>query len=257
MVEKYTAPTVGKTFRILKSISRNPQGQTISELSQQLGISKSTVHGISAALEEVGVISRAPDSRRFRLGTTLFELGRAAFSRIDVKEIARPLLEQLMRKTRESVFLGIRNRDHVTILDIVESTNDLKITSPIGTTIPLLAGAVGKVFLSEMEAERAAAILRRGLPRFTGRSITDPLRYHRELQNTRQIGHAVDDEEYISGVRAVAAPIRSDGKLLAAIWVVGFTPSLGDEKLPVVAQETRAAAEQISAEIAAKGAPGA
>ena len=53
MVEKYTAPTVGKTFRILKSISRSARGLTISELSQQLGISKSTVHGIAAALEEL------------------------------------------------------------------------------------------------------------------------------------------------------------------------------------------------------------
>ncbi|KPJ76874.1 MAG: IclR family transcriptional regulator [Deltaproteobacteria bacterium SG8_13] len=254
MVEKYTAPTVGKTFRILRSISRNPQGQTISELSQQLGISKSTVHGISAALEELGAISRAPDTRRFRLGTTLFELGRAAYSRIDVKDTARPFMEQLMRKTRESVFLGIRNRQHVTILDTVESTNDLKITSPIGTTIPLLAGAVGKVFLAEMEAKHTTALLHQGLPRFTERSITDPVQYSRQLRQTRETGHAVDDEEYISGVRAVAAPIRSDGNLLAAIWVVGFTPSLNDQKLPAVARETIAAAEEIGAAIARKGA---
>lgn len=256
MVEKYTAPTVGKTFRILKSISRHPRGQTISELSQQLGISKSTVHGISAALEGLGAICRDTGSRRFRLGTTLFELGRAAFSRIDVKDIARPFMEQLMRITRETVFLGIRNQDHVTILDTVESANDLKITSPIGTTIPLMAGAVGKVFLAEMEEEKAADMLKNGLPRFTDRSITDPLQYHRQLRQTRQAGHAVDDEEYISGVRAVAAPIRSNGSLLAAIWVVGFTPSLGDEKLPAVARETRTAAERISAGIDAQSAAG-
>ncbi len=257
MVEKYTAPTVGKTFRILKSISRNPQGQTISELSQQLGISKSTVHGISAALEELGAIHRAPDNRRFRLGTTLFELGRAAFTRIDVKDIARPFMQQLMGKTRESVFLGVCNRDHVTIVDTVESTNDLKITSPIGTTIPLLAGAVGKVFLAEMQKEHSAAILQKGLPRFTEQSITDPAAYARQLQQVRQTGHAVDDEEYISGVRAVAAPIRGDRNLPAAIWVVGFTPSMGDEKLQAVAWETRTVAQQISTAIASKSAKGA
>ena len=250
MVEKYTAPTVGKTFRILKLISRSPQGLTLSELSHQLGISKSTVHGITAALEELGAVIRDRASRRFRLGTTLFELGRAAYSRIDVKDIARPFMDQLMRKTRESVFLGIRNLDHVTILDTVESTNDLKITSPIGTTIPLLAGAVGKVFLAEMEENTVAALLEQGLPRFTNRSITDPQVYSAQLQQARQTGHAVDDEEYISGVRAVAAPIRSDGHLLAAVWVVGFTPGMGDEKLQAVAQETRTAAEQISARIA-------
>ena len=175
MVEKYTAPTVGKTFRILKSISRSPQGLTISELSQQLGISKSTVHGIAAALEELGATTRETDSRRFHLGPTIFELGRAAYSRIDVTNVARPHMQQLMDKTRESVFLGIRNLAHVTIVDTVESTNDLKITSPIGTTIPLLAGAVGKIFLAEMEEDRVAALLKKGLPRFTDRSITDPM----------------------------------------------------------------------------------
>lgn len=254
MVEKYTAPTVGKTFRILQSISRSPQGQTISELSQQLGISKSTVYGISVALEELGVVIRDPDTRRFRLGATLFELGRAAFARIDVKDVARPFMEKLMRKTGESVFLGIRNQEHVTILDTVESPQDLKITSPIGTTIPLLAGAVGKVFLADMEEKKATALLHKGLPRFTDRSITDLPAYNRQLQKARETGHAVDDEEYISGVRAVAAPIRSNGNLLAAVWVVGFTPRLGDEKLPVVARETRNAAAKISAGLAAKSA---
>ena len=250
MVERYTAPTVGKTFRILNSISRTPQGQTISELSQQLGISKSTVHGISSALEELGAVRRDPDSRRFHLGATLFELGRAAFARIDVKDIARPFMEQLMSKTGETVFLGIRNRDHVTILDTVESTNDLKITSPIGTTIPLMAGAVGKVFLAELGEARAAEMVDKGLPRFTDRSITDPAQYVTQLRQARQSGHAFDDEEYISGVRAVAAPIRSNGNLLAAIWVVGFTSSLDDGKLRLVVHETCSAAEKIGAGIA-------
>ena len=135
-------------------------------------------------------------------------------------------------------------------MDTVESTNDLKITSPIGTTIPLLAGAVGKVFLAELTEVHAAEILDKGLPRFTDRSITDPVQYGQQLRQTRQSGHAVDDEEYISGVRAVAAPICSNGNLLAAIWVVGITPSLGDEKLRAVAHETRCAAEKISAGIA-------
>ena len=254
MVEKYTAPTVGKTFRILHAISRSARGRTISELSQHLAISKSTVHGICAALEEVGAIGRDSQSRRFRLGATLFELGRAAFSRIDIKNVARPFMEELMRETRASVFLGIRNRDHVTILDTVESTNDLKITSPIGTTIPLLAGAVGKVFLADMAVEHVQPLLNKGLPQFTDRSITDPERYGRQLQQTRQTGHAIDDEEFISGVRAVAAPIRSNKHLVAAIWVVGFTPSLGDEKLKMVASCTKTAARRISDGIAASNA---
>jgi DNA-binding IclR family transcriptional regulator len=150
MSTKYEAPSVKKAFQILGLISEKSQGLGISELSKQLAIGKSTVLGVTSALERVGAIVRDPTTKRFTLGFTLFELGRLAHSRFDLKDVARPFMEALMEKTQTSVFLGIQNREHVTILDIVESRQDLKITAPTGATIPLLAGAVGKVFLAYM-----------------------------------------------------------------------------------------------------------
>jgi len=250
MSGKYQAPTVKKAFQILKMISDVDNGLKISELSQRLVISKSTVHGITAALEDIGVIIRDPVSKRYKLGYTLFELGRAAYSRIDLKDLARPFLEDLMERTQESVFLGVRNGNHVTILDIVESKNDIKITSPIGTTIPLLAGAVGKVFLSSLENERIVSIIGSGgLASYTKNSITDPAQYLDEIRMVEKNRYAIDDEEYISGVRAVAAPVRNDGRLAAAIWVVGFKPSLGGDKMDAVIRETKKTANAISANI--------
>jgi DNA-binding IclR family transcriptional regulator len=250
MNERYKAPIVKKAFQILRLISKNEQGMKISELSTSLGISKSTVHGITASLEELGAIIRDPLTKRYALGFTLFELGRAAYARIDVKDLARPFMEELMAKTQESVFLGVRNVNHVTILDIVESMNELKITSPIGMTMPLLAGAIGKVFLAYMAETKAAVILReRGLRRYTQNSITDPQVYTDQLRFAKKHGYATDDEEYISGVRAVAAPIKTDGQLLAAIWVVGFKPSMGDVKMQTVIRETKAIAARIGQKI--------
>lgn len=257
MNEKYKAPIVKKAFQILRLISKNEQGMKISELSTSLGISKSTVHGITASLEELGAIIRDPLTKQYTLGFTLFELGRAAYARIDVKDLARPFMEELMTKTQESVFLGVRNVDHVTILDIVESMNELKITSPIGMTMPLLAGAIGKVFLAYMAEAQAAALLQaRGLQRYTQNSITDPQVYIDQLRFAKKHGYATDDEEYISGVRAVAAPIKTDGQLLAAIWVVGFKPSMGDVKILTVIRKTKAAAAEISRRIARQTASG-
>ena len=251
MNEKYKAPIVKKAFQILRLISKNEQGMKISELSTSLGISKSTVHGITASLEELGAIIRDPLTKHYTLGFTLFELGRAAYARIDVKDLARPFMEELMTKTQESVFLGVRNVNHVTILDIVESMNELKITSPIGMTMPLLAGAIGKIFLAYMAETQAAELLQtRGLHRYTQNSITDPQVYTDQLRFSKKHGYATDDEEYISGVRAVAAPIKTDGQLLAAIWVVGFKPSMGDVKMQTVIRETKAAAARIGRKIA-------
>jgi IclR family KDG regulon transcriptional repressor len=159
-------------------------------------------------------------------------------------------MEDLMRSTQQSVFLGIRSRDHVSIVDIVESTQDLKITSPVGTRVPLLAGAIGKAILASMEESQAASLIRSiGLRRFTEKSITDMNLYMQKLGEARAAGYGLDDEEYIQGVRAVAALIHNPGRQTSAVWVVGFTPSMSAEKLPAIAMETKGAAEAISKKI--------
>jgi DNA-binding IclR family transcriptional regulator len=246
MAAKYRAPTVKKAFQILKLISDAEQGMRLSEISKGLKISKSTVHGIASALEQLGAIGRDPLTKRYTLGFTLFELGRAAFSRIDLKDMARPVMEDLMERGQESVFLGIKNGEHVTILDIVETRHDLKITASIGMRIPLLAGAVGKAFLSSMPETQAIELIRAsGIHKFTEKTITDPEQYLQEIRTVRINGYATDDEEYISGVRAVASVIPRKDQPHSAIWVVGFKPSMNDDKMKFLIQETKKAAEAI------------
>jgi DNA-binding IclR family transcriptional regulator len=155
-----------------------------------------------------------------------------------------------MEKTQTSVFLGILNWGHVTILDIVEARQDLSITAPVGSTIPLFAGAVGKVFLASMADEEAAKIIKsKGLPRYTENSIVDMKLYYKELEQVREKGYAVDDEEYILGVRAVAAPLIGLGQLRSAIWAVGFKAGLDELKMKTLTGKTQKAAQAISGRI--------
>ena len=250
MTKGYYAPSVKKAFEILRMISGAREGLGISDLARGLQIAKSTVHGMTSALEESGAVVRDPVSKRYTLGFTLFELGRAAYSQLDLKSLARPVMEKLMEKTGTSVFLGILNGEHVTILDVVESNNELKITAPVGATLPLLAGAVGKVIVSKMEEEQAARLIRRrGLNAYTPNTTVDPDEYLKEVRLARKKGYATDDEEYIPGVRAVAAPIWEESHLMAAIWAVGFKASLESEKMKSLATETRKAAEAINQRI--------
>jgi IclR family transcriptional regulator, KDG regulon repressor len=246
----YRAPTVRKAFQILELIARQEKGLTITDLSRDLGIGKSTVHGITLALEDAGAIVRDDQTKRYALGTTLLSLAQAGYVRIGLKDIARPVMEMLMKETGQSVFLGVRSGDHVSIIDIVESTQDLKITSPIGTRVPLLAGAIGKAFFASMERNEAIEGIRTaGLRKFTEKSITDVDRYLNKVEETRNSGYGLDDEEYIQGVRAVAAVIHGPGKQKSAIWVVGFTPSMSGEKLAMIGMQTRRAADAISESI--------
>ena len=243
----YSAPSVRKAFKILQVISDSPTAVGVSELAKKLKIGKSTVHGIVTGLEELGVLVRDPIHKKFNLGYTLLELSRKAYARIELRDLARNSMEQLMENVGETIFLGIMNGDHITILDVVESRNEMEITSPAGTRLPLLAGATGKVFLSQLGEDEAKEIVNRmGLTKYTPKSITDSKEFLKEVTEARKNGYAIDDEEYLIGVRAIAAPIQTGSTPLAAMWVVGFTSSLNDQKVQRVIAEIRKTAEEIS-----------
>ena len=249
-MKKYGAPSVKKAFAILSAVSSSKEGMGVSDLAKKLKMAKSTVHGMSSALEELGAVMRDPLTKKYKLGFTLLEIGRSAYSQIDLQTSARPATEKLMEMTQTSVFLGIQNWGQVTIMDVVESRQGLNITAPLGSTIPLFAGAVGKVFLAAMSEEQATTIVKlKGLPRFTANSIVDMNLYFKELRQVRKKGYAVDDEEYIPGVRAVASPLTGLGQLRSAIWAVGFKASLDDKKMQTLTTETQKAAKTISRRI--------
>ncbi len=246
----YKAPTVRKAFRILEYVARHDRRTTISDLSRQLGINKSTVHGIMQALEDAGAVVRNQETRCYSLGMVFFELAQVVSARIDLKAVARPYMEDLMMETRQSVFLGMRCDDRVSIIDIVESVQDLKITAPVGARLPLLVGALGKVFMASLPEQEAVRLINQtGLRRDTEKSITDPEKYLEEVRTVRNCGYAVDDEEYIKGVRAVAAPIQVAGRPMSAIWVVGFTQSMSREAMATIGLKTKQAAQAISRKI--------
>jgi len=243
----YSAPSVKKAFKILQTIADSSTSLGVSELAKRLKIGKSTVHGITSALEELGILVRDPLHKKYSVGYTLLELGRKAYAKMELRDVARIPMELLMEKVGETVFLGIMNGDHITILDVVESRNEMKITSPPGTRLPLLAGATGKVFLSQLEEKKANEIIQKmGLVRYTSKSVIDSKKFLKEVEEARKKGYAIDDEEYLLGVRAIAAPIQTTSLPPSAIWVVGFTSSLNDQKMEKVVLEIRRTAQEIS-----------
>lgn len=248
--KRYDAPLVKKAFAILKIVAVSKDGIGISEISRHLKIVKSTVHGITLALEEMGVVERDSATKRYTLGPTLFELASLAHSQTsDLKELARPVMEELMEAVQETVFLGVESGDHVTVIDLVESRNTLRITAQIGATHSAFAGAVGKVFLAGLEETEAKKIIaEKKLPRFTSNSIVDPKEYIEELKQVREKGYATDDEEYLLGVQAVASLIKAS-KTPAAVWVAGFRILPNDDRVGDLLEGTKKAAEQISARI--------
>jgi DNA-binding IclR family transcriptional regulator len=230
----YNAPVLHKAFAILEEIAYGQAELGISDLARKLEIPKSTVYGIIQALKEIGALIQSENTHKFKLGPTLVRLGNQAFSGINIRSVARPYMNKLSEEYKETIFMGIFDEQGVTIIEKADSPLDLKISSPLGTRIPIFAGATGKVFLSRMRKKMLDKILmERSIPKYTENSIIDPVKYRQELKKVRRLGYAKDFEEYIQGVNAISVPLLPDswGWPAAALWMVGFSSSFTGEKL--------------------------
>ena len=125
----------------------------------------------------------------------------------------------------------------------------MSISAPVGSSIPLLAGAVGKALLAAWPAPQRDAYLRtRELPHFTRQTLTDPQRYLASVRRASDRGYAIDVDEYVDGMRAAAAAIvGADSELAGVIWVAGFARHMDDAALDAIAASVAEAAREISA----------
>jgi DNA-binding IclR family transcriptional regulator len=226
-------PAVAKAFRLLDLLSSSAEPLGVSEIARRLVMGKSTVYGLVTTLQTLGVIETSDGAKKYRIGRGLHALAMRSAGRQDVRTLARPGLERLAAQTEQTSFLGVVGIDQVTILDLVHGRPAMSVSAPVGSAIPLLAGAVGKAVLSAWDAQRRAQFLATTpLPRFTAHTIVDVAAYERAVQETAASGAALDVDEYVDGMRAAAAPVLGPGSQLAAvIWVAGFARHIDDENL--------------------------
>lgn len=242
----YSAPIIYKAFAVLEEVARAHSELGISDMARRLDISKSTVYGITQALTDLGALRQDAETKRFKLGPTLIKLGNQALAGADLRSIARPFMDELCQEFNETVFLGTFQEYGITIIEKADSPRELKISAPVGTRIPIFAGATGKVFLAGLKEKKLDQILKeKPLPKYTEKSITDPLEYRSELEKVGRQGYATDFEEYIHGVNAVSVPLLDPwGWPVAALWMVGFSQSFTREKvLQAILAATGAAAK--------------
>ncbi len=197
------------------------------------------------------MVERDQVSRAFRLGPAVVELGLAARRDLGLTRAARVDLDWLRDATEETAILHVASGAsgaEAVIIDATESRHQLKVVAPIGHRLPALAGSVAKVLLAAETSRHSSVALGPGpLRAFTARSITDPGAYQAELRRVREQGYAIDDEEYLPGVRAVSAPVtREGGDTVAVITVVGASSRVSRGQLRSLAGQVTAAAARVS-----------
>jgi IclR family transcriptional regulator, KDG regulon repressor len=215
-----SVPAVARAAGILRVLAGRREA-TLTDLARTVGIYKSTAHGILGTLSAFDLVERDPATRRYRLGSALVTLGRAAQDPDDLGVLARPHLVHLSRLSAETVALHVADGEGSVIVASEESPQRLKVSAPTGFRMPAYAGAVAKVLEAFDPAPRTRPAT---LPAFTGRSITPVDRWDRELDKVRRAGFALDDMEFQDGIRAVSAPVLSGGpgrqELIAAYSII-------------------------------------
>jgi DNA-binding IclR family transcriptional regulator len=213
--------SVARAMRALELIAESGE-LGVTDLGRRLGVHKATASRLAATLADGGLIERNPVTDRYRVGFGLIRLVGAAMAGIDLVRTARPVLEELADRTRETVNIGVLSGDGVVYIDQVSSAHLIASTNWVGRRTPLHCSSSGKVFLAHMpEAERQRA-LARPLEALTAQTVTDPARLRRELDEVRVRGYASIQDEIEEGLNAVAAPVRQlSGEVVAAVSVSG------------------------------------
>ena len=244
--EGYHAPAVEKAFRLLSFVANSKEALRLSDLAGHLGISKSTTHGLIRALVAAGALNQNPKDKRLTLGPVTVELALKNQNYLQLGILTQPDLDKLRDQINETIFFGLLSPWRALIMATSEAHKPIKISSPPGSSIPLMAGALGKVYLSQMDdAEVSRIVKKQGLPQFTQASIVDELTFMREIASVRQSGYALDKGEYMSGVNAIGVGLGNYYGLQLALWVVGFAESLHLKKIDTVKEPLRATAVKL------------
>jgi len=202
-------------------------------------------------LEQQKYIEKNPSDGRYRLGLKLFELGRKAVSRFDLREKSRPFLERLVFETGETVHLCILDGAEVVYMDKVEPERSVRMASRIGSRTPAYCTSVGKAIMAYLSAPQVENILRvHGLKPRTQHTIHSVIEMKNELKKVREQGFAVDNEENEEGVRCVGCVVRgATGEPVAAISVSGPAFRVAANKLADLARPVKTAAIELSMEL--------
>jgi len=234
--------SLARGLRILDLLSQAPNGTSITELAEALSIDKGSASRLVATLAQNGYAEKDETTRRFHLGPQVVALSRSVLTRLPLREAAKPFLRQLMESTGECAHLAVSARGMALYIDQVESPATLRVNAQVGTMNPLHCTALGKILLAFGDTPIPST-----LESHTIHTITDPRALQRELENTRQHGYAIDDEEFDLGIRCIAVPAMDyRGKLAGALGISGPATRMTRERLPELAASMVAIGQALS-----------
>ena len=218
----YRVEALAKGLRILSLFSEQRPTWRISDIAAAVGMPLPTVYRVVMTLTSERYLEHLPDGD-YRPGVRVLTLGGAALRSLDLVELATPRLQTLARECGENVTLGVLTGDRVLYLVRLRNANLVTANIQVGSTLPAVHTAIGKLLLAQLPERELAGRIRAGsFPADHGPNAKGSLAELRpELAAIRRQGWAVQDEELAFGLRAIAAPVRDASGMAVAAAGVG------------------------------------
>lgn len=247
--------SLSKALRILTSFTETKPEWSVSDLARHLRMSKSSVSTMLSTLAMVDLLYQSPVTSRYQLGLRCLELGYLSSSRLFLRDLAYPYLEELHGDSNLVVYMAIPYQGEVLYIEALYPTRRRINYSSQGRRAPMYCTGIGKAMLAFLGTEAIDSFLRSApFQRHTVNTIVEAEALKQELDETHRRGYAIDRQEREEGIQCVAAPVRSrDGRAVAAISISGSANDLSDELIPATSRRVVDAARDISRKIIATG----
>lgn len=215
---------IDRTLETLVILSNFRDGLSLAELSENLGIPKSSTHRILQALKENKFIYQMQDSKKYTLGYKLLTLSKNLSKENHLTLAAKPFMREIALKLNKTVTLNVMESNYVITIYYVESKDTPMFMVRIGHPMPPHVTSAGKVFLAFQEPDIVREIFSMYSSQvFTKNTITDFNQFMQELNLVKKQGYCISNEELQIGVQGIASPIFDyTGRVVASVALTAF-----------------------------------
>lgn len=203
-----TNHSVDKALGLLRLLARAQVPMRFTELQNESGIARSTLHSLLGSLEAADFVRRS--AAGYEISIAAFEIGTAVRAPASLRSAASPLLDELFAEHGESCHFGMLHEGDVVYLDRRDSTHALRYASRVGERKPAYATALGKAMLALHTDDEAKGFYPNGLSRLTPQTITESSVLLGELEMIRRQGYATESEESTPGVCCIGVASRTN-----------------------------------------------
>ncbi len=243
-----TIQAVDRALDIIGLFANSRPSLSLTQISAALELNKSTAYGLISSLEKKGFLKKKPETKQYRLGIRVYELGIAFSSSLEINRMSVGPTQALAEKTQQTPRVAIMEGDFAFVTLFALPGAQTNIASQVGPRLPLYCTAMGKAILAFQDADFINSYIQRTkLIRHTEYTIIDPDRLRKELRKITKSGFSVSRGEFVKGQLGIAVPIHGyENKLVGGLAISGRDPNLLGEKMNWYTEEIFSTARDIS-----------